>query len=555
MILRDYQEAANAALFRYLDTETGNPLVALPTGTGKSVLIAKFVQDALKLYPHLRVMKLTHVKELIKQNADTLLSLWPTAPIGVYSAGMGRREHSYPITFAGIASAVKDPDQFGHQHLVLIDEAHLVSPKEGTMYQTFIAALKARNPALRVIGFTATHYRLGQGLLTEEDGLFNDVCFNLTDRESFNWLLDQGYLSLLIPKRTSTELNVDGVRTHGGEYVQKDLQAAVDKQDVTYAALTESLSLGAARNHWLVFASGINHTLHVRDMLESLGVEATAVHSKMSTTERDANIEGFKAGRYRAMVNNGILTTGFDFPGIDMIVMLRPSQSPGLWVQMLGRGTRPVYGPGFDLSRPDGRLAAIEVGPKPNCLVLDFAGNTKRLGPINDPVIPKRKGKKGTGSAPVKVCEACGTYNHASVRFCILCGFEFPKTLKLKEGASTQDLIAKSKVAMPDPPKVEDFQVERVTYTKYQKEGRPPILKVSYFCGLLMFNEWVCLEHPGYPSKKARDWWRSRTPPGPIVQPPDTTAEAYERLKELRTPKTVRVWVNKKHPEVLSYAF
>src|SRR5512140_3338529 len=123
-----------------------------------------------------------------------------------------------------------------------------------------------------------------------------------------------------------------------------------------------------SKKPWRVFASGVDHAIHVRDMLESLGVSTSVVHSRMSDGERDQNIADFVAGRYRAMVNNGILTTGFDFPEIDLIVMLRPTQSPGLWVQMLGRGTRPVYAPGFDLDTKDGRLEALKAGPKQNCL-------------------------------------------------------------------------------------------------------------------------------------------------------------------------------------------
>jgi DNA repair protein RadD len=535
VILRDYQEAAVQAGFDYLNSvPVGNPLLALPTGTGKSVVIAEFIRRALELYPGLRVLKLTHVKELIQQNLQKLLDHWPTAPVGVYSAGLGRKEWAFPVTLAGIDSAVKQPDLFGYQNLVIIDEAHLVAPKDGTRYQKLIGALKARNPDIRVVGLTATHYRLGQGLLTEEGGLFTDIAFNLTDRASFNWLLERGHLAPLIPKRTNVELDVSDVTVHGGEFVQKELQAAVDKTDVTIACLRETITYGGNRAHWLVFAAGIQHAVNVRDALESLGVEATCVHSKMSTTERDEAIAGFKAGRYQAMVNNGILTTGFDFPGLDMIVVLRPTKSTGLWVQMLGRGTRPAPG-------------------KENCLVMDFAGNTKRLGPINDPVLPwRRGGKGGTGHAPVKVCEACGTYCHASVRFCDYCGHEFHVAAKIKEGASTQELIATGPVAV-ELPKIEKYNVDRVTYIRHRKRDRPYVLKVSYFCGLMLFTEWVCLEHEGYAKKRARDWWRNHTKLPVPLEPPATVEEALTRLHELKSPTRIRVWVNKKHPEVMSY--
>lgn len=546
LVPRDYQEAAIDAVFRYFEEGVGNPLVAMPTGTGKALVLSEFIKRAYQLYPGQHIIKLTHVKELIVQNYETLLRQWPTAPCGVFSSGLGKKQSHFPITFAGIGSVVNCPEDFGHVDLVLIDEAHLVSPKEGTMYQKFLTALLNKNPKLKVVGLTATHYRLGQGLLTEAGGLFTDICFDLTTLESFNWLIEEGYLCTLIPRRTTAELNVDSVRIQGGEFVQKDLQEAVDREEITYATLKESLVLAQDRNHWLVFASGIEHTVHVRDMLESLGVSATCVHSKMPDAERDKNIKDFKAGKYRAMVNNGILTTGFDYPAMDCIVMLRPTNSPGLWVQMLGRGTRPFYAEGFDLKTKVSRLAAIAASEKKNCLVLDFAGNTRRLGPINDPVVPHKKGKK-KGHAPVKTCEVCGTYNHCSVRFCISCGAEFHRDVKFGPGASTDELIASG------VPQVESFKVDRVTYTIYQKEGRPDSIKVAYFTGMRKFDEWVCLEHDGYARKKSRDWWRQRTSHG--VEPPATTYEALQRLNELRIPTSINVWLNKKMPEIMGYVY
>lgn len=528
MILRDYQIAAVQSIFEYFaDGGKGNPIVALPTGTGKSVVIGAFIKEALQAYPGTRVMKLTHVKELIEQNFEKLLAIWPTAPAGIYSAGLKRKDAGHPILFGGVGTVARGtPEMFGRIDLLLIDECHLVSPKEMTMYQQVIKGLKDVNPYLKVIGFTATPYRLGHGMLTDEGGLFTDLCFDLTRMDAFNWMLQQGYLAPLVPRRTSMELDVSGVHIHGGEYKQNELQEAVDREEITYRAIQEALAYGGDREHWLVFASGIEHAIHVAAMLETLGVSATCVHSKMPDGERDANILGFKSGKYRAMVNNGILTTGFDFPGIDLIVMLRPTQSPSLWVQMLGRGTRPCDG-------------------KANCLVLDFAGNTKRLGPINDPVLPRRKGKGPAGQAPVKVCEACGTYNHASVRFCVHCGAEFPRQVKIRDHAGTDELIKTEEV------KTEVFRVNRVIYAEHRKEDRPPTIQVSYFCGLRMFKEWVCLEHGGYAGKKARDWWRDRA----LDEPPETTAEAMRSLDILRQPSHIRVWLKPKYDEVLAYDY
>lgn len=551
MILRPYQTDAIAAIYNYFLTAKGNPIVAMPTGTGKSVVIGEFVRGIFQHYPHQRVMMLTHVKELIEQNMDKLQTMWPTAPAGIYSAGIGRKESHYPITFAGIASVANKAEFFGHQDLVLIDECHLVSQKDDTMYRVFLSALKKVNPFLKVIGFTATHYRLGLGLLTEGD-LFSDVCFDLTGLEAFNHLIAEGYLSTLIPRRTGMMYDVSEVHLTGGEYKQNELQAAVDKRDLTYAAVKEMVELGQNRNHWLIFASGIEHAEHVAEMLEYFQVPTCVVHSKMKTEQRDAAIEGFISGRYRAAVNNNVLTTGFDFPGIDLIGMLRPTSSPGLWVQMLGRGTRPMYADGFDLDTKEGRLAAIANGVKQNCLVLDFAGNTRRLGPINDPVIPKNKGKGGGGgTAPVKVCEVCMTYNHAAARVCAHCGAEFPKELKIN-GTSYTDEIIKSSL-----PQVEIFKVDRVIYTEHKKrtqspwENHPPSMQVAYYCGLRMFREWVCFEHERFALHKAHEWWRARS----WDEPPSTIKQAISQVNTLLVPTHIKVWIKKQNDQVLAHSF
>lgn len=545
MRYRDYQGYAIGSIFEYFEHGgQGNPIVAMPTGTGKSIVIGGFIKEAYQRYPGQRIIKLTHVKELISQNMDKLMKLWPTAPAGIYSAGLKRREIC-PITYAGIATAIKVIKAFGRIDLVLIDEAHLVSPKAGTMYQKFVDGLKQVNPLVKVIGFTATHYRMGQGFLTEKDGLFTDICVDMTTVESFNWFISEGYLVRLVPKATRIELDVEGVSTQQGEYNLKQLQAAVDREEVTHQALVETLDQGHDRHHWLVFASGIEHAEHVSSMLDSLGVSSTFIHSKMSGGERDKRLAAYQAGEYRAMVNNGILTTGYDDPNIDLICMLRPTKSPGLWVQMLGRGTRPAYVSGYDLeASAQQRLASIATSHKQSCLVLDFAGNTRRLGPINDPVLPKRKGKKG-GNAPVRICDNCGTYCHASLIECPECGYQFPRSVKIKAHAGTDALIAN------DMPLVETFKVDKVTYNKHTKEGRPDSIRASYYCGLRKFDEWICLEHGGFPRKRAKDWWRERA----SNEPPDTIKEAFQRLKELRTPEYIRVWINKKHPEIMSYEY
>ena len=543
MPARDYQILAAQSIWDYFGKHTGNPLVLMPTGTGKSHVIAEFLQSVLYHFPRQRIQVLTHVKELIQQNYNKLVEAWPNAPAGIYSAGLGQKDIHNAIVFGGIASVAKKAHAFGHVDLLIIDEAHLVNPTEETMYNKYISALKATNPHLKVIGLTATGFRLGHGKITD-GGLFTDVCFDMTSIEAFNWLIAQGYLLPLVPKPAQTQLDVSGVHMRGGEFIAGELQNAVDKHDITVRALEEACVRGVTRHKWLIFAAGVEHAIHIAEILNDMGITAAAVHSKMPDGERDRILADHKAGKIRAIANNNILTTGYDDPEIDMILVLRPTASSVLWVQMLGRGTRPVFSPGYDLGTQSGRLAAIAASQKQNCLVLDYAGNTRRLGPINDPLIPRKKGEKG-GPAPVKLCDNCDTYNHASARVCFFCGAEFTFAVKIKNEASTAALIK------GDLPVVETFAVDQLTYQRYERPGKPPMIRVSYYCGLRKFDEYVCLEHTNFAGKKARDWWRKRSTMGP----PETVDIGLQYADRLRAPTHIRVWANKTYPEIMDADF
>lgn len=556
MKLRDYQTAAVDATWQYfIDHPTmivdgkpsqHNPLVVMPTGTGKSLYIAGFLYRVFQQFFNQKVLVLTHVKELIEQNYSKLKALWPGAPAGINSAGLKKRDHLNPIIFAGIGSVAKKPELFGYVDIVIIDEAHLVSQNESTAYRKFLDALRKVNPYLKVIGTTATPWRLGLGKLTD-GGIFTDVCFNISDMDSFNRLLEEGYLSYLQPRPTKTVLDVEGVHIVGGEFNAHELQMAVDKDDITWACLQETAMLAEDRRHWLIFASGVKHAINIGRMLDHMNIAATVIHSDMSPADRDSGINGFKDSLYRAAVNNNVLTTGFDFPEIDLIVVLRPTTSPVLWVQMLGRGTRPVYAPGFDLNTIEGRLAAIAAGPKQDCLVLDFARNTMRLGPINDPLIPRAKGKGAAGTAPVKECPACETYNHAKAVKCTKCGHVFTFAVKINSNAS-EDVLIKS---TPDPV-VEEFKVDHVAYTKIQKLPNPPAMQVTYYCGIRRIKEIVCFEHIGFAGRKAVEWWHERAPDEVY---PHTTDFAMSIADQLPHATYIRVWTNKQFPQIMAHTF
>jgi DNA repair protein RadD len=522
-------------------------LLALPTGTGKSLVLAELMRSTLLAYPGTRILALTHVKELIEQNYSTLLRRWPGAQAGIFSAGLGRKDLGHSITFGGIASIRDRARAFSRTNVVLIDEAHLVSDKADTMYQEFLAELRTYNPALKVIGLTATPYRLGQGKLTD-GGLFQDLVFDLTSGDAFLWLIDQGYLCNLYPKSTGAKIDLKGIGTTAGEFNSGQLDAAIRRQGIIRRAIEETCQLAGHCRSWLVFCDSIPNAENAAAELASRGVAAACIHSKLPASQRDELLAAYRGGKLRALVNVGILTTGFDHPHLDCIVLLRPTQSPGLHVQICGRGTRPVYGDGFDLQTQTGRLAAIAAGPKPKgCLVLDFACNTERLGPINWPTIPKKRGK-GDGTPPVRECEVCGTYNHISVRFCIFCGTEMPRQEKLLDRASSAKLIARKADFIKVHP------VSGMYALRHQKPERPDSVRVSYQSGSKSFTTYVGVEHEGYMRRRSEQWWNIHRPFPDWPVPPTTTA-LLETFPQCRVPKNLKVNHADEYPEIIDYDF
>jgi DNA repair protein RadD len=560
---RWYQREAVGSLFEFFRENPGydaagqpieaNPLICMPTGTGKSHVIGDFTKEAMHKYPQTRVIMATHVKELVQQNARKLQEAWPLAPLGIYSAGLKSRDFMQPIIFGGVQSMVKKVEIFGRRDLLIIDEAHLLSPSADTSYQHLIgkpgiSGLRKLSPYLKVIGLTATRWRMGLGCLTNGN-IFTNIAYDICTIDGFNRLIAEGYLATLIPKRTRTELDISNVGMSNGEYKTGELQDAVDKSEVTYQALQELCEEGVNRASWLVFASGVVHAEHIGEMLNNaFGIPTCVIHSKKSDEENSKSLVDWKAGKYRCAVNMNALTTGVDHPAMDLIGMLRPTMSSGLWVQMLGRGTRPFPG-------------------KANCLVLDFAGNTRRLGPINDPVIPRPRGEGPPGDAPVKTCPSCGTYNHTTAKICIVCGYEFPKQENINPYADTAELLRS------DLPQIEPFTVTHMVLTPHTSpaSGKHSI-KLSYYCAGIVprtFYEYKSVESISkFFRHKSRDWFRQVYTGYASGEHqfnldewdedvPFTNAKVIELSQQglIRHPTTIHVWMNREKPEILRYEF
>jgi DNA repair protein RadD len=473
--LRDYQLRGMRMLYEWFEKNDGNPCLVMPGGSGKSHMIAQIVRDAMQ-WDGVRVLMLTHDKRLIKQNAEKLREAWPNAPLGIYSAGLGKRELGEPIIFGGIQSLRNRAESIGFVDLIIIDEAHLINHNEEGGYRRLIADLTAINPDLRVIGLTATPYRLGHGLITDAPAIFSDLIEVVTIEE----LVHKGQLAILKSKITEARLDVSGVHKRGGDYIESELQAAVDTSENNSAVVDEIISLAGDRRAWLIFCAGVQHAEHIAELLNQRGIKTACLTSKTPKAHGDKIIADYKAGGYRAVTNANMLTTGFDYPDIDLIAMLRPTESPGLYVQMAVRGSRLK-------SHTD------------HCLVLDFAGVVSRHGPITAVNPPTKKGD-GSGNAPVKLCPECSELLAISARVCTDCGYEFPPPEKPPLVLHDDDIMGL------DKQRGIKMDVTRwVWFVHKAKKSDKPCLAVTYSGhNGQHITEYFTIWHEGYAGSKSR---------------------------------------------------
>ncbi len=399
--LRDYQREAIDGIY---DLPDDNPCVVAPTGSGKSVLIATYLKEACSYFPSFSFLLLTHQKELIEQDVDKLLAIAPDLDIGIYSASLKKKELGHRITFASIQSIYaekENPDL--HFDVILVDECHLINNQDEGRYQEFFTHF----PQAQIIGFTATPFRMGQGRLVEDGHIFTKYVETVGILD----LQKMGYLSRLTTKAVRNEIDASNVKVVAGEFAKGELDAVVNRYE-TNKAVAEEIAKKVKyyeRFHTIVFCTSVEHARNISELLNENGISCVSIEGSMSKKEREYTLDLFTSGEVRAITNCNILTTGFDYPAIDCVALIRPTRSTGLYLQMVGRGIR----------------ISPETG-KENCLLLDFGENVVTHGPIGNPRVNARPHKKGEGLSPVKVCPKCLEVMERSALFCPSCGYVFP---------------------------------------------------------------------------------------------------------------------------------
>lgn len=500
--LRPYQEEVKTAVYGHLRTRDDNPCAVVPTAGGKTPIMASICQDAVEQWNG-RVLVLAHVKELLEQTADKLRVVCPEVDFGIYSAGLKRRDTQHSVIVAGIQSVYKRACELDAFDLVMVDEAHLIPLDGDGMYRQFLADAKIVNPNLRVVGFTGTPFRLKTGSICTPDGILNHVCYEVGVRE----LIRDGYLCPLITKAGRVKADTAALHIRGGEFVADEVESLMDQETLVRSACAEIVEYTGGRNACLIFASGVQHGQHIVDMLQrDHGIECGFVCGETPTPQRDATLGRFKVGALKYLCNVNVLTTGFDAPHIDCVALVRPTMSPGLYYQMVGRGFR---------LHPS----------KEKCLVLDFGGNVLRHGPVD--AVKCNATDRGSGQAPAKECPECQAVIAAGCARCPQCDYVFPPPERTLHAAKASEAgILSGQVTTTS------YSVEDVLYGAHTKRGvsedGPRSLRVDYRVGWHEYkSEWICLEHDGYARQKAVAWWRQRSP-DPV---PDSVERAIEIIE------------------------
>jgi DNA repair protein RadD len=347
---------------------------------------------------------------------------------------------------AGIQSVYTRACRLGAFDLLIIDEAHMIPPEGDGMYRQFLADAHVVNPQVRIIGFTATPFRMKSGMICTPKHFLNHVCYEVGVRE----LIRDGYLSPLAAKAGCHQADTANLHVRGGEFVAQEIEELMDQDKLVESACQEIVERTQDRRAVLIFASGVQHGRHVQRVLQDeYGAQCGFVCGESPTEERGELLDRFRRGELKYLANMNVLTMGFDAPNIDCVVMLRPTLSPGLYYQMVGRGFR-LY-PG-----------------KRNCLVLDYGGNVLRHGPV-DRIQVRKHWSSGNGQAPAKECPECRSVIVAGYAVCPDCGHKFPPSEHARHDARASDTSVLS-----DRVTDTEYEVRDITYGAHTKRDAPP---------------------------------------------------------------------------------
>jgi len=415
IILRDYQEAAINAARQDLMNGRRHTLIVAPTGSGKAILSGKIAALAA---PKGRVLVLCSQSHLIKQNLEKF-NQFCDIEAGVFCQSLNRKDTDHQVIFASRDSLGRNPELCGKFSLVVLDEAHQLDPRDNSMYMRIMEYQKG----CLVVGMTGTPWRLSGGKIWGQDKFFQNICYNI----GMDVLRKQGFLVPYKFPLVNTKIDTDGIKTQNGDFNLKELEERTSNEYVIKESIHEWLAYEKFRKCTMFFCVTRNHGQKICKALQGYLAEDEIVYVDGETKGRDVILEDIRQGKYKAVVSIGALTTGFDAPIVDCIVMLRATKSTSLFVQICGRGLRPYPG-------------------KEDLLILDFAQNFTRFGSLELPRVTnmyiKDEHSEKNPDVQKKKCPSCKMDISFFARECGYCGEIF----KLSHSAKAHKVGDKSQI-------------------------------------------------------------------------------------------------------------
>lgn len=496
--LRSYQKEAVDAAIRFFQKKREPALIVLPTGAGKSLVIAELARIAKG-----RVLVLAHVKELVEQNFHKYSNYGLSA--GIFSASLGKKDWDHKAIFGSVQSVARAPEDFFRNFsLVVIDECHRVAEEGATQYQEVLQKLKTLNPNLCVLGLTATPYRMGMGWIYEYSHLGE---LKTQEKRFFKQCVYELPLSYMIKNRfltTPVKVDIPVTCYDFSELSDKDRMYTLaeveellkNQKRLTPLIVKNIIDITEKYNRQgvMIFSASIKHAEEIMGYLPE--DEARLVVGDTEISERDQIVEDFKNKKFKYLVNVSVLTTGFDAPHVDVIAILRPTESNSLYQQIVGRGLRltegktdcfvldytgmghDIYKPEISDKRPGKETVPVEV-PCPKC---GFNNNFWGL-VDHDGGLIEHFGRKCRGASQdirtmeitpcgfrfrYKLCHACGSENDVTARNCEKCEATLiDADAKLKQAKLSKN----AHVLTPD----------RVTFDERLDKNSNPYLEVRYY--------------------------------------------------------------------------
>lgn len=515
--LRPYQKDCLDAIIEAIPLQE-HILVQAATGAGKTIIFCKLIETLLTDWPHIRIGILAHRRELITQAQDKLLKVWSKAPIGVACASTGMTvDTEKPVVIGSVQTLMGRIDYTAPFDIVIVDECHRIPPiNKKSQYQQWLAAMKQYNPKVRILGFTATPYRLGHGYIygtvkrPDHDNLFDSLNYRIGISE----LQQQGYLCAYRAKEAKNiSQDLKKVKV-AGDYNTADLAEVMSRSEHVGSAVRAMEKYAGERKRIVVFCVTIAHAEKVMQAFRKAGHTAACVHSKMDLSQRDMTLALFEKGLVRILCNVGVLTEGWDSPAVDCVIMCRPTKSAALYVQMCGRGLRPHPG-------------------KTDVLILDLSSNCATHGDPDTPNVPVPGRSNGTGDPILKVCPKCFELTAVAAKVCRACGYVWPVETVEHHGEVEMKSVAWSQAPAPLAVEIVDVRIE-----DYTSRAGNNMLRLKLTCQTgesiqpLWVNEFLDFEGNGskWGRQRARRLWQHLVG----TDPPQTVAEARDRYGELQ---------------------